>query len=82
MGVWKGMCWDRVLKNECGWVNTMEFCLGGNWICARDGTWRFPGQFLIWILVGKCSGVFCWKITYGPWLGDLYKPVVEEFNGK
>ena len=49
------------LKKECGWINTMEVYFGGNWVCARDGPWRFHGKFPIWILVGRCSGVFCWK---------------------
>ena len=42
MGVWKGMCWYKVLKKECGWVNMTEVCLGGN---CRGRTWRFPGIF-------------------------------------
>ena len=45
MGAWKGVCWGRVFKKECGWVNMMEIFLGGNWVCARDRTWRFPGKF-------------------------------------
>ena len=31
-------------------MNIMEICVGGNWLCARNGPWRFPGNFLIWIL--------------------------------
>ena len=58
LGVWKGVCWDRFLKKECGWVNMMEVCVGGNWVCAWDGIWRFPGKILRWILVRQCSGFF------------------------
>ena len=38
LGVWKGVCWDINLKKECGWVNMMEVFLGGNRLCAQDGT--------------------------------------------
>ena len=76
VGVWKGMYWGRVFKKECGWVNMLEVCLGGNWICAWDGTWRFPGEILRWILAEQYGGVFGWKIPDGPRIGDLYGPVV------
>ena len=25
------------------WGNLKDFCLGGNWMCAQDIIWRFPG---------------------------------------
>ena len=70
------------LKKECGWVNMMEFCLGVNWVCAQDGPWRFPGKFLIWILVGRCSGGFGWKFPDGSRIDDLDGPVVGKWYGK
>ena len=63
-------------------MKTMEFFLGGNWICARDGTWRFSGKYLRWILAGRCNAVFGWKIPDGPWIGDLDVPVVEKWKRK
>ena len=35
-----------ILKKECSSVNMMEFYLVGNWLCARNKPWRFPGIFL------------------------------------
>ena len=60
----------------------MEVCLGGNWVCARDGTWGFPGNFLRWILVGQCSGVFGCKFPDEPKIGNLDKPAVRKWNGR
>ena len=70
------------LKKECGWVNMLEVCLGGNWVCAQDGTWRFPEKFPRWILVGRCSGVFGWKFPDRPWIDSLDGPVVGKWNGE
>ena len=47
----------------------MEFCLDGNWMCARDGTWRSPGNFLRWTLAGRCGQMFGWKLEIDPGLG-------------
>ena len=82
LGVWKGVCWDRVFLKEFGWVNMMEVCLGADWVCAWDRTWRFPGKFSRWILVGRCSGGFGWKFPDGSRKGDLNEPVVGEWNGR
>ena len=68
-------------EKKCGWVNMMEVFLGGNWICARDGTWRFPGIFR-WILVVKCGRDFGWKILGGPRLSNLYGTVVGKWKWK
>ena len=56
--------------------------LGRNWVCARDGPWRFPGNFLSWIRSGRCSGVPGWKFPDGPRIVDLDGPVVGKWNGK
>ena len=45
LGLWKGICWDRVLKKDCGWLNMVEFLLGGNWVCARVGQGGFLENF-------------------------------------
>ena len=63
-------------------MNTMEFCLDGNWVCAQDVTWRFPGIFLIWILIGQYSGFFGWKFPDGTRLGNLDYLVVGKWNRK
>ena len=57
-------------------MNMMEVCLCGNWMCAQDKTWRFSGDFLGWMLVGRCSGVFGWKIPDVPQLGKPDRSVV------
>ena len=33
-------------ETDWPWGNLMGFSLGGNWICAGDSTWRFPGKNL------------------------------------
>ena len=63
-------------------MNITEVCLGGNWVCARYETWRFPGKFPRSILVGRCSGVLGWKLLDGPRLSNLDGPVAVEWNGK
>ena len=30
------------------WGNLLDFCLGGNWMCAWDNTWIFPEKILRW----------------------------------
>ena len=81
MYVWKGVCWDGVLKKDCDWVNMLEVCLGGKYVYARDGTWRFPGKIFRWILVGRCGGGFGWKLPDGPRLGNLDELLVGKWNG-
>ena len=71
-----------ILNQECGWAHMMEICLGGNWVCGRNGPWRFPGKFHIWIQSGRCGGVSGWKFPDGPRIGDIDGPVVGEWNGK
>ena len=71
-----------ILKQECDWMNMMEICLGGNWVCVRNGPWRFPRKFLSWILGEQCSGISGWKFPCGPLLGYLYRTVVVKCNGK
>ena len=70
------------MKQGCDWVNMMEVCLNGKWVCARAGPCRFPGKILNWTIVGRCSGFFGWKFLDVPWLGDLDGPVVGKWNVK
>ena len=63
-------------------MNMMELFWDGNWVCARDGPWRFPAKFSRWILVRQCSKFFGWKLLGGPRLNDIDKPVVGKRNGK
>ena len=63
-------------------MNIMEICVGGNWLCARNGPWRFPGNFLIWILGGICSGFVGCKFPDVPHIGNLDGPLVGKWNGK
>ena len=56
-------------------MNMLGICLGGNRVCARNGSWKFPGKFYSWTLSGKCSGVFGWKFPDGPQISDRYGPV-------
>ena len=60
----------------------MEVYLGGNWVCARDRKWRFPGKFPRRILAGKYSGYFGWKIYDKPWISNLDRPVVGKWKCK
>ena len=30
-----------IFETAWHWVNLMNFCLGGNWVCSREITWRF-----------------------------------------
>ena len=80
MGVWKGGVMGESLKQEYGWVNIMEICFCGNWVCAWNGPWRFPGGFLSWILGLRCSGVSGWKYPDRPCLGDLDGPLFGKYN--
>ena len=66
-----------ILKEECGWVHMMEIFLSGNWVCAWDGPWRFPGKFLCWIRSGRCGWVPGWKFPDGPQIGNIDGLVVE-----
>ena len=63
-------------------MHMTEICLGGNWVCAWNGPWRFPGKFLSRIRAGRCGGVTGWKFTDGPRLGNLDGPMVRKWNGK
>ena len=63
-------------------MNMLEFCLGGNWVCDWDGPWIFPGKLSIWVLVGRCSGVFGWKFLDRPRPGDMDNLVVGKWYGK
>ena len=63
-------------------MNIMEICVDSNWLCARNGPWRFPGNFLIWILGGICSGFVGCKFPDVPHIGNLDGPLVGKWNGK
>ena len=38
-------------------------------MCTREGTWRFPGNVLIWTLAGRCGQIFGWELEMDPLLG-------------
>ena len=73
---------EESFKKECRWVHMMEFCLVGNWVCARERPWRLSEKILGLIRAGRCGWVFGWKFTDGPQIGDLDRPVVGQYNGK
>ena len=53
------------------WGNLLDFCLGGNWMCAREGTRRFPGKNLRWTRARWYVVLLGWKMSNEPRLGDL-----------
>ena len=63
-------------------MNMMEIWLGSNWVCARNGPWRFPGKFLSSNLVGQCSGGFGWKVSDGPQIVNIDGLVVGKWDGE
>ena len=63
-------------------MHMMEICLSGNWVCARDGPWRFPEKFLSWIQAEKCGWVPGWNFPDITQLGNIDGPVVGKWYGK
>ena len=63
-------------------MHMMEICLSGNWVCARDGLWRFPEIFLSLIQAWRCGWVPGWKFPDEPQISNLDGAGGWKWNGK